>query len=559
MDPQVAGVLGAVLEAVGDASGYPDVLSRICQALVDAVPCERVTIYTWSNRHRTYLPRADVGTPAHVVERFLTRGFRRESVPEMDALGGRRLVAASRGAGSPEMQRVLEDAEISALAMVPLEFDGHPEGTISCALTDEAAFRPEQLAALERVASHVALLVRNARLESAAARLAARRTWLATGAGRVLTATDALQLAHHLGELSQALFRATGAWLLLVEGDALVGRKASEPDLGTELVRLPLHVTAASTDALRERRVVVVNDYTQTPYMVSDAAQRFHPASVLVIPLVDDTGPMGVVVVNHLHDPRRFGRTDEEDAQILATIATAALRKALLLDALTRANQAKNDFLASVSHDLRTPLNIITGYASLLREETFGALTDEQGDVLSRILRTAGDQLALINDLLDLARIERGELVCAPRPLVLAALVPALADMMEVLLRGRPIRFEADVAPDVVVRADPERMRQVLVNLLGNAAKFTREGCVRLVAAAGASDVRVAVEDTGPGIAPAIRDRVLKPFVRGAVDGAGTGLGLAIVSRLLDAMHGAIAIESEPGRGTRVEVRLPPG
>jgi signal transduction histidine kinase len=112
--------------------------------------------------------------------------------------------------------------------------------------------------------------------------------------------------------------------------------------------------------------------------------------------------------------------------------------------------------------------------------------------------------------------------------------------------------------PDAVVaRADPERVRQVLVNLLTNAAKFTNEGCVRLVAALDGDGVRLSVEDTGSGIEPAVRERVLEPFVRGSSPGAGTGLGLAIVARLVGLMRGRLAIESTPGAGTRIDVTLP--
>jgi signal transduction histidine kinase len=119
------------------------------------------------------------------------------------------------------------------------------------------------------------------------------------------------------------------------------------------------------------------------------------------------------------------------------------------------------------------------------------------------------------------------------------------------------VRFEAAVPEDVVARADPERVRQVLVNLLTNAAKFTNEGCVRLVAALEGEGVCISVEDTGPGIEPELRDRVLEPFARGSSPQAGSGLGLAIVARLIQVMQGTIAIDSAPGAGTRIAVRLP--
>jgi signal transduction histidine kinase len=384
-----------------------------------------------------------------------------------------------------------------------------------------------------------------------------RRTAVAAWAAQVLGATDVLDIAEHLAQMARDVFRSSGAWVLMIEGDDVVGRRASAPDRGAEEIRIPLTATSASTDAIRSGRVLVVNDFAKSPYMASAVAQRFRPASVLVAPLADESGSLGAVMVHDLGHPQRFRPTDEEDARLLAAIATAALRKVLLVEALTRANQAKSEFLASVSHDLRTPLNIITGYGQLLQEETFGPMSPEQSDVLARLLRTAADQLALINDLLDLARIEQGKLACTAEPMVIAHLVPSLAEMMQALLRGRPVRFEAAVPDGVVASADPERLRQVLVNLLTNAAKFTNEGCVRLVAALDADGVRLSVEDTGCGIESAVRDRVLEPFVRGSASQAGSGLGLAIVARLVELMRGALAIESAPGEGTRVDVRLP--
>src|SRR5215813_8822197 len=119
MDPHASRVLGAVLEAVGDAAGYPDVLHRICIALTAAVPCDRVTIYTASRRTRTYLPRADHGTPAQVVERFVRRGFQPWSFAEATELAQGRVFSVSRATASPEMRAILTDAELASITMVP--------------------------------------------------------------------------------------------------------------------------------------------------------------------------------------------------------------------------------------------------------------------------------------------------------------------------------------------------------------------------------------------------------------------------------------------------------
>jgi signal transduction histidine kinase len=224
--------------------------------------------------------------------------------------------------------------------------------------------------------------------------------------------------------------------------------------------------------------------------------------------------------------------------------------------ALATALRYKDEFLANLSHDLRTPLNVALGYTQLLAEGAFGPLTPEQSDTLARILRSATTQLGLIEDLLDLARMEQGKLVLRREPVAVADLVPALSEMMDVLLRNRPVRFVVDVAADAVALADAERLQQVLTNLLTNAAKFTPRGRIRLAAGRDGDRVRIAVADTGLGMEQDIQARATEPFVRGRHDASGFGLGLAIVAKLVRLLGGELSVQSTPGVGTRFEVRL---
>lgn len=220
------------------------------------------------------------------------------------------------------------------------------------------------------------------------------------------------------------------------------------------------------------------------------------------------------------------------------------------------ANRAKSEFLANVSHDLRTPLNVIVGYTQLHAEGAFGETTPEQTDALGRVLRAANDQLALVQDLLDLARIEQGKLSYRLAPVPVEALTATLRDTMETLLRGRPITFVVDIAANAVALVDPERLRQILGNLLVNAAKFTDAGSIALTASRDGDAIAIAVRDTGRGMTPELRDRALEPFMCGD-EGRGWGLGLAIVARLVRAFDGSLAIESAPDVGTTVVLRLP--
>jgi len=549
----------AVMQSLGEGATYPDMLWRICGAIAAALPCDRSTIYTVSRRDGLFVPRADFGTPTEVAERLVRFAFSTDTYPGGQTLTEGRMYVASIDDATGEAAQILAVTEQQTMAVVPMRFHGWLEFVVACGLHAECRFGAERLATLQALSAPLAILIRNARAGAVAARLAERRTWLAKWAAQVLAAHDVLGIADLLAATSRDLFRATGASLMLLEGHELISRSRSASDPRGEVVlRQPLSTKSAAVDALDAGRVLVVNDYAKSPYaQTNSAASPIQPASTMIVPLGDGLGPVGVLMVNDLRHPVRFGDTDEEDGLILGAIATAAIRKVHGVEELTRASAAKSEFLANVSHDLRTPLNIIVGYTQLLAEQSFGITTPEQDDSLARVLRTARNQLSLIDDLLDLARIEQGRLRCEPQAMSIAAVVPGLTEMMEVLLGRRAVSFDVEIAPDAIAAADPERVRQILVNLLANAAKFTESGSVRLKASREHDQVRLVIEDTGPGIDPNLGERLLEPFAHGSGPGAGSGLGLAIVSRLVRIMGGKLAIDSVPGRGTRVEVRLP--
>jgi len=550
------GVLETVLEAMRHTTAYPEVLFRICEGLARAVPCDQATIYVWSRRRRAYLPVADHGTPPEVARDFLRHGYAQGAFPGQDEFAAGHAVTAVAGEAPPELQAVLERAKLHSLVVLPLRLGDGATGALAIGMQGPPALRPDQIVPLEHLAPHVAVLIRNARLEAQAARVAKRRAQIASWAVEVLGASDLEEVTARICEASRALFRMTRSVVMLVEGNELVERAAAGPQVRDVVLRLPLDSRLPPCEVLRTGTVLMVNRFRQTPYAAGLPEGANPPKAVLCAPLVDAGGPLGVFAISDFEHSYPFGDTDEEDARLLAAIATVALRKSLLMAQLMRASAAKSEFLASVSHDLRTPLNVIMGYTQLLAEETFGPVTAEQADALARTLRVASGQLGLINDLLDLARIEQGKFDCHPRAVDVAELVPSLREMMDALLMGRPVRFEVDVPPATTARTDPERLRQVLVNLLTNAAKFTQSGCIRLVAELD-GDVRIAVQDSGPGMDPELLARAHEPFVRGEVEGAGTGLGLSIVARLTALLGGRLAIDSRKGEGTTIEVRLP--
>jgi len=227
------------------------------------------------------------------------------------------------------------------------------------------------------------------------------------------------------------------------------------------------------------------------------------------------------------------------------------------------ANRAKSAFLAVMSHELRTPLNAIGGYVQLLEMGIHGPVTDAMSEALGRISRSQRHLLRLINDVLNLARIEAGRVDYDLETFAIPEVVSAVLPMVEPQLTARRLRYTVNVAHDVRVYADREKVQQILLNLLSNATKFTPSGGVVSVDAHVNGDrlVSVQVRDSGVGIAPDHLEHVFEPFVQVDVShtrrAEGTGLGLAISRDLARGMGGDLSAESQVGSGSTFTLTLP--
>ena len=273
------------------------------------------------------------------------------------------------------------------------------------------------------------------------------------------------------------------------------------------------------------------------------------------------------------HDGLPFA---EEDLALLALLgrqATLALDNARLhaqtrqqartleeqASALERAMTERSRFFASMSHELRTPINAILGYGDLLREGVYGGLAPSQTGALDRVVRSARHLLELVNDVLDISKLEAGKLEIFPEPTSLGALLREVAATVELQARDKALALEVRVMRDVTVVTDPGRVRQIVLNLLSNAVKFTDAGSVRVVLDCFGPWAEIRVEDTGPGIAPEDQERVFQEFeqTHGGAGRGGTGLGLPISRRLAGLLGGSLALQSVQGEGAVFILRLP--
>ena len=300
---------------------------------------------------------------------------------------------------------------------------------------------------------------------------------------------------------------------------------------------------------------------TQTPRFVRTAA-----GAILAAPITGRGRRIGVLAVMGRRAPL-FASDDLDLVQLLAEQAAIVLDGARLYGDLasvnrdlSQATKVKSEFLANMSHELRTPLNAILGFSGLLSEQLAGSMNEKQKRFL-RNIQEAGDHLLdLINDVLDLSKVEAGRLDLRPEIVTLEVLLEPVAAAARTAAQAKGVLFtmESPDAPPLFL--DPTRVRQVLFNLVSNAVKFTGGG--------GHITLRVFVEDrelcfevadTGVGIPKEALDRVFGVFERfheGRTDAAGTGLGLALSKRLVEQMNGAIGFETEEGTGTTFRVQL---
>ena len=269
-----------------------------------------------------------------------------------------------------------------------------------------------------------------------------------------------------------------------------------------------------------------------------------------------------------LHWLRAFGNAlyDEQGdpLRMLGVCLDATDLKAWASAAATSdaANRAKSEFFATMSHELRTPLNSIIGFSSLMLEGLTGPCTPEQTRQLAMIQKSGQQLLELVTEILDIAKIEAGTLSIQAEPVRLRVLLTEQCQLLRPLTDERGLELRGpDCDPAVVVDADPKRVRQIVRNLVSNAAKFTDAGHVRVSVDVDGSVARICVEDTGIGIAADELERLFVPFWRSHAPGSfargGTGLGLPISRRLVEAMGGEFSVSSELGRGSRFAFSLP--
>lgn len=343
---------------------------------------------------------------------------------------------------------------------------------------------------------------------------------------------------------------------------------------------------AAALERLSEKQhslIEVDNEHNAPDEMSRRLIEQTGARSSLIMPLNVRDKVIGLLTVSKIERQHPFADDEREAFESIAGQIALAVNNAELYKQAVAANSLKNEFLATISHELRTPLNAVIGYSEMLLDGIYGTLNERQTDRMQRVTSSARHLLALINDVLDLSKIEAGQMSLESAPMYLSDLLPGVFSQIRLAAEAKGLALHTYVHPNEQrIVGDADRLRQVLLNLLNNAIKFTHQGditvsitpysqqdgigigtiqCPSHVGVTDGDWVALSVRDTGIGIKPEDQELIFEVFRQ--VDGSsvreygGSGLGLAITRQLVALHNGHVWVESELGRGSTFHVLLP--
>ena len=330
---------------------------------------------------------------------------------------------------------------------------------------------------------------------------------------------------------------------------------------------LPVGPNSQSGYTLLLREPVISDDLAEEArFTVSEAARSINARSALSVVVQTSGTPFGVLCTMSL-EPRRFSQEDVHFLQTVANVLTGAINRQkaeesirLAQEQAESANRAKSEFLSRMSHELRTPLNAIIGFTQLLEMEQLSA---NQAESVSHIARGGEHLLALINQVLDIARIDTGRMTLTIEPVEIGASLREAAELIQPLAHRHGITVKLELGGDgeICVNADRQRMQQVFMNLLSNAVKYNRpDGSVVVTAEIVEDRVLIRIRDTGAGIPAEKMSRLFVPFERLGAEQTqvdGTGIGLALAQRIVGSNNGRLTVESVVSEGSTFTVDLP--
>ena len=580
--------LGEVGQAVSSSLDIESVLTSIVSHAVELSQTDAGTIYEFDEAAQVFVPRANYGMTEELIETL-----RQSRIGVGDSGIGQ--AAATRAAvqmpdleGEPSYPLLfIVKAGYRALLAVPLLREDRVIGGLVVRRKAAGTFPKPVVDLLQTFATQSVIAIQNARLFREIDEKSRALEELSRNQEQLYRLSTAMQeplsLAEQLTRVLDAARQVVGLdriyiWTLSARADGLMITAQAGFEEGdwhdVAGVTIPIGEAGALAAVCRQGGPLRFTEENPLP-----AEYRLRPPysalaglrvkSFMVIPMIARGRTVGVLAADNLASRAPIPAHTVDLLQTFAAQAAVAVENARLFQEIQEKSQQlelaskhKSQFLANMSHELRTPMNAVLGYTDLILDDIFGDVPAPIRETLERVKTNGHHLLGLINDVLDLSKIEAGQLTLSLGDYAMGEVVHAVVSAVESLAAGKKLAFKAIVPADLPVgRGDERRLTQVLLNLAGNAIKFTDTGGISIEARASDGAFVVSVSDTGPGISEADQQKIFEEFQQADSSSTrakgGSGLGLSISRRIVELHGGRLWVESALGEGSTFHFTVP--